>query len=134
MADVDTRDETLRIDALMTAAPHTVGVDQLAKHAAELMHEHRIRHLPVLRGGKVVGMVSDRDLRFLFDAGSDAETMPVEEAMSIEVYTAESGTSARKVAKAMAEQKIGSAVVVEGPKVVGIFTTIDALEALAVRL
>lgn len=122
----------MTIESFMTKAPHTIGSDQPAVTAHDYMTEHSIRHIPVLNGGEVVGIVSDRDLQFLF-AFTDIkpEEVKVEELMSTEVYCTSPSTSMQEVVTTMAEQKIGSAVVVEGNKVVGIFTTVDALKALA---
>lgn len=120
------------ISEYMTETPHTIGVDQPAKVAQEYMREHSIRHIPVLKGGRVVGIVSNRDLQFLFAFSDiDPENVPVEEAMSPEVYCASPDTSMKEVTTEMAEQKIGSAVVMKGNEVVGIFTTTDALQALS---
>ncbi len=123
---------TTPISEFMTPAPHTIGADQPAQTARDYMREHSIRHIPVLKGGTVVGIVSDRDLQFLVTLGDAVpEDIAVEEAMSQEVYQAAPATPVREVVVFMAEHKIGSAVVLEGRKVVGIFTTTDALRALA---
>lgn len=122
----------MTIASFMTKTPHTIGADQLAVKAHDYMREHSIRHVPVLRGGEVVGIVSDRDLQFLF-AFTDIkpEEVKVEELMSTEVYTTPSTTPMKEVVTYMAEHKIGSAVIVDKQEVVGIFTTVDALKALA---
>lgn len=51
------------VAALMTAFPHFVRPDEPGRRAAELMREHGIRHVPVKDGDRVVGLVSERDLR-----------------------------------------------------------------------
>ncbi len=123
---------TTPISEFMTHAPHTIGHDQPAQTARDYMRSHSVRHIPVLKGGTVVGIVSDRDLQFLVTLGDAVpESIPVEEAMSQEVYQTAPDTPIKEVVVSMAEHKIGSAVVVEGRKVVGIFTTTDALRALA---
>jgi acetoin utilization protein AcuB len=43
------------VQKYMTTSPHTVGADQTLAHAHSVLREHRIRHLPVLRGGQLVG-------------------------------------------------------------------------------
>lgn len=120
------------IAAFMTSSPHSIGRDQSLAAAHRLMREHRIRHLPVLEGGRLVGILSDRDLHLaetLKDV--DAERVPVEDAMTPTPYAVSPSTPLGEVAREMAEQKIGSAVVMEGRTVVGVFTVIDALRALA---
>jgi CBS domain-containing protein len=53
----------LRVQDVMTADPVVVGPDASAFDALEAMRKQRVRHVPVVEGGKVVGMVSMRDLR-----------------------------------------------------------------------
>lgn len=118
--------------AYMSVSPYTIGADQTFAVAHQLMRRHGIRHLPVLRGGKIVGVVSVRDLHLietLPDVKEDEVT--VEEAMSPDVYSVSRDTPLAEVARYMAQQKLGSAVVLEGSTVVGVFTTVDALRALA---
>lgn len=120
------------LEAYMSSSPYTIGADQTLRVAHELMRRHGIRHLPVLRGGIIVGIVSVRDLHLietLPDVKEDEVT--VEEAMSRDVYTVTRNTPLAEVARHMAEHKLGSAVVVEGNTVVGVLTTVDALRALA---
>ena len=119
----------------MTASPHTIGKDQTLEAASQVMREHKIRHLPVLEGGQLLGILSTRDV-YLIEALDDVDEslVTVEEAMSAEPYSVAPDESLKVVAEAMAEHKYGAAVVMEGRQVTGIFTTIDALRALAERL
>jgi acetoin utilization protein AcuB len=116
----------------MTNAPHSIGVDQSLALAHQVMREHRIRHLPVLRAGKLVGLVSQRDL-YLVETLKDVDpgAVTVEEAMAAEAYAVPPTALLSRVAKTMAEKRYGCAVVMEGGEVVGIFTAVDALSALA---
>jgi acetoin utilization protein AcuB len=116
----------------MTRSPHTVGADQPISFARRLMQQHRIRHLPVLRAGTLVGMVSDRDLA-LGESLHPAEAR-VEEVMTPDPYAIAPSTALEWVAVDMAERKYGSVIVVDHNRVVGVFTSIDALRALAERL
>ena len=116
----------------MSALPHSIGSDQTLGVAHAMMRKHSIRHLPVLAGGKLLGLVSDRDLRFIETFKDvDQNQVRVDEAMSVDVYQIEPRTPLARVASEMAERKLGSAVVMEGPKVVGILTTTDICRALA---
>lgn len=116
----------------MTAVPHTIGEEQMLELAHELMRKHHIRHLPVLQGGKLVGLVSERDLHLVETLSSvDPAQTRVSEAMSQDVLCVSSSASIFDVAQEMAANKFGSAVVVDGAKVVGVFTTTDALRVLA---
>lgn len=115
----------------MTPNPHSIGREQTLATAHRMMHDYRIRHLPVLDAGVLVGLVSERDLAFLETLrGVDPATDTVEEAMTPEPYFVDLTAPVKDVALAMIEHKYGSAIVVDRGNVVGIFTTIDALRAL----
>lgn len=119
------------IQKYMTAMPLTVRPDLPLSAADKLMHDHGIRHLPVLDGGQLVGLVSQRDVRLIETLKDvDPKVVTVEEAMSQDIYEIKPDTSLEEVATNMAEHKYGSAVVVDHGKVVGIFTTVDAMKAL----
>jgi acetoin utilization protein AcuB len=120
------------IQKYMTTTPHTIGSEQTIAKAASLMSEHHIRHLPVLHGGRLLGVLSDRDVKLIESFRDvDATKTSVEEAMTELPYTVEPETPLDQVVRSMAEKKFGSAVVVQNQKVVGIFTTVDACEALS---
>lgn len=123
------------IDRHMTKSPYSIGREQKLSQAHKLMREHAIRHLPVLHGGKLIGVLSDRDLHLIETLRDvDPEKVLVEEAMSPAVYTVEPKTPLDEVVREMAHHKYGCAVVVENGKVVGVFTTIDAMRAFAEML
>ncbi len=122
----------ITIAEVMTTSPHTIGREQKLARAHDMMRHNGLRHLPVLEGGRLVGVVSQRDLYFNETiAGVDVEMDSVEEAMTTEVFTAAPAECVGDVARAMAQHKYGCAVVVEGGHVVGIFTATDALALLA---
>lgn len=120
----------LTLGGFMTPSPHTIGADQPLATARALMHQHHIRHLPVLDGGTLVGILSDRDLALVASLLVDEARVPVSEAMTPDPRALTPETSLEWVAAEMAERRIGSVVVMEHGRVVGIFTTIDALRAL----
>ena len=96
------------------------------------MTDHDVRHLPVLRGSELVGVVSERDLALLEQFPDiDPRATNVEAAMSIDVYKIAPETPLDEVAHEMASSKYGSAIVVLDRKVVGILTTVDVCAALA---
>jgi acetoin utilization protein AcuB len=116
----------------MSPSPHSIGVDQSLETAHHFMREHAVRHLPVLDGGRLVGMVSQRDLLLVETLPDVApEKITVEEAMSRDVYAASPDELLEVVARTMADRKLGAAVALERERVVGVFTTTDALETLA---
>ncbi len=120
---------TSTIRDYMTPAPFTIGIDQPLSAAADLMRSHHIRHLPVLRGGTLVGVVSERDVQLVSSLGKPGD-LRVEDAMTDLVYAVSPDATIAEVTAEMAAHKYGSALVTEGGHVVGIFTTIDALHAL----
>jgi acetoin utilization protein AcuB len=116
----------------MTAAPETIRPGLPLAEAHRLMRERNIRHLPVLEGGKLVGVVSQRDL-YLIESlkGVDPEKVPVEEAMSPQVWAVDPETPVVEAARYMHSHKDGCAVVVDHEKVIGVFTTTDGMRVLA---
>ncbi|MET0592909.1 MAG: CBS domain-containing protein [Polyangiaceae bacterium] len=119
------------IKKYMTRSPQTIGQEQTLQVAHNIMREHGVRHLPVLEGGKLVGLLSQRDLHLVETLREvDPATTTVDEAMSTDVYITGPDAGLDEVAAKMAEHKYGSAVIVERGKVLGMFTTIDALNAL----
>jgi acetoin utilization protein AcuB len=96
------------------------------------MRQHNVRHLPVLEGGKLVGVLSQRDLHLVETLRDvDPTTTTVAEAMTGDVYCTGPDAPLDEVASQMAEHKYGSTIVLERGKVVGLFTTVDALVALS---
>ncbi len=120
------------IQKYMTTSPHSVGVEQSLAKAHVMMREFKIRHLPVLHGGKLVGMLTDRDLHLVESLKDvDPEKVSVEDAMSNVVYSVPPDTQLDDVVRTMGQHKYGSAVVMQNDKVVGIFTTVDLCRAFA---
>jgi CBS domain-containing protein len=116
----------------MSVAPVVVASDRTLAEAHRLMRERSIRHLPVVDHGRLVGVVSQRDLYLLETLkGVDPGTELVREAMAPEPYAVAPDAPLDEVAAEMAERKYGSAVVVDRGAVIGLFTTVDALRALA---
>jgi acetoin utilization protein AcuB len=124
-------DKTAPIAEYMTPLPHTVGSEQTITFAQKLMEKYDIRHLPVLHGGELYGVVSDRDLGMIAGLNEvNPDKTTVEEAMTQDAYTVSEDTPLFSVLKEMLEHKYGSAIVVEGVKIIGIFTTHDSLKLL----
>ncbi len=117
----------------MTPTPVTVGQEQTLAHAAEVMKQHGIRHLPVLHGGQLVGVVTERDVALLSaQEHLDPSKISVEDAMSPSTYSVGPDTPLRDVVAHLAAHRLGSAVVVDRAEHVhGIFTTVDGMQMLA---
>ena len=120
------------IESVMTPVPRSIGVGLPIAAAKELMVQEGIRHLPVLRGGQLCGILSERDVALLEAIeGLDESERVVEEAMTSEVYAVPRDAKIADVARHMAEQKLGSVVVLDGRAVIGIVTTTDLARLLA---
>ena len=115
----------------MTGSPVVIAPGASLAEAHDVMRARRIRHLPVVREGALVGVVSQRDV-YLVETlrGVDPAVACVEEAMSPDPYAVSPEAPLHEVALEMARRRIGSAVVVSRGAVIGLFTTVDALGAL----
>lgn len=119
----------------MSPAPVTVRQNQTLAEAHEIMRAHGVRHLPVMAGERLVGLVTERDLAMVEDLqGVHPKRTRVEEAMTTDVHVASPDAPLRLAVAEMADRKIGSAVVVEGGQVVGVFTAVDACRTLVLAL
>lgn len=132
----------------MTGKLVTLSPEASVAEALTLCRERRIRHIPILEGGRLVGIVTDRDLRDASPALGDPERasalqkIRVRDVMTREVITADPEDSIENVAQEMYEHKIQSLpVVTEGPVVdegsavaeeelLGIVTSSDVMRAL----
>jgi len=121
-----------QIKKYMTTDVQTIGDDQPMSAAHRMMRDQRIRHLPVLHQGKVVGIVTDRDLRLVETLSDvDPNKVAVSEAMTPDPYVVSPDAALDEVVATMAAKKYGSAVISDHGHVVGIFTTVDACSAFA---
>ena len=120
------------VDEFTTPDPITATEDMTVDALRGLMDGHGIRHLPVLRGDAVVGLVSDRDVRLAAGLG-DAEKRQLRAAdiMAPDPLAVNADAPLEEVAYTMSERKVGSVIVNDGDgKFLGIFTATDALNAL----
>ncbi len=120
-----------RVEEGMTDYPCTANEKTTVTEASELMKRAQIRHLPVVKNGQVIGVVSERDLRQA-EILSDAMTLVVSDVMTPDPYCVQVGTPLADVARVMARQKYGCTVVLNRMnRVVGIFTTTDGMRILS---
>lgn len=119
-----------KIMKFMTTAPHTINPKLTLAQAEKMMNEYNIRHLPVLEGGKLIGILSDRDLKMVMAFKDvDPEKVTVEEACTFDPITVSPDAPLDEVVARMAEKRIGSVLVVDNNKLVGIYTWVDALKS-----
>lgn len=113
----------------------TVDLETSLAEARKLMAEHAVRHLPVLDGPKIVGLLSERDLGRLEGFSIlDINLVSVPDAMSADPYVVAPDTPVVDVVRQMRKKRYGSVIVAEGDRVVGMFTTMDALGLLGTML
>lgn len=121
----------------MTACPRAIRFDQTLSEAADLMSEHAVRHLPVVKDGAVVGVLSDRDVSAIESlAATPAARVRVVEAMTPVPYAVPANAPLVRVVQRMSAEKYGCAIVTDptGREAIGIFTTTDALGLLCTLL
>lgn len=120
------------VDEFTTPDPITANEDMSIDDLRRLMEEHGIRHLPVVRGDSVVGVISDRDVRVVSGlTATEKLQVCAADIMAPDPLTVRAATPLDDVAYAMSEQKVGSVIVNdEDGRFLGIFTASDALNAL----
>ncbi len=122
-----------KIKAVMTPFPHAVESEATILTARAMMERYTIRHLPVTQHGKLCGIISDRDIAVALNLGAhvqDESQILVGDACTVDPYTVAPDETLDHVVLTMADAHIGSALVVENEKLVGIFTTTDACKFL----
>ena len=115
------------IAQVMTPVPKTVGPDLPLIKAQEFMRRYKIRHLPVMVGNRVVGLVSERNVKAAA-LSKWGEGFEVKDVMMPNPYVIRPTASLDNVLGQMIKYKYGSVIIQEKKgNVVGIFTTVDAL-------
>ncbi len=120
----------------MTRNPKTVSPDDPLSSAVRILQEHRFHHLPVVEEGRLVGILSDTDLRnasFAPASGAGEAGRPgnrfVREAMRTEVWSVTPEDSVEDALLILTREKFGALPVLSGDRVVGIITRMDLLSA-----
>jgi CBS domain-containing protein len=122
----------------MTQNPTTLDRNETLDLAESIMNLGRIRHMPVVDDGKVVGIVSQQDLfrsALLITLGFGRKTtstliktIKIKEVMTSKVIAISPDASIKEAARQMIDKKIGCVPVVEGDRLVGIVTETDMLQ------
>lgn len=126
---METREDPRRsVKAWMSPPSHTVTPETPVAEASRRLRQHRIRHLLVIDHSRLVGVVSDRDLRD--SAGPDRE-LDVAKVMTAEPITVGDDEDTGHAAQRMVQHQIGCLPVMRNQECVGIVTSTDLLKALA---
>lgn len=118
----------------MTPCPDTVAIDAPLTEARQFMQRQRVRHLPVIEGDRLAGLLTDRDIKLMlgpdFDYPSPGE-LTVRDAYTDNPYVADYDVPLEEVVAEMSKRRIGSALVTRDGDLTGIFTATDGLRVLA---
>ena len=135
----------MRVAEVMTSKVFTVEPNDLIDRVFFLIHYEKIRHLPVVEKGKLVGIVSDRDLYKALGPKSNSNAVEtgkdnsqlhvvsqkVVHIMHRGVYTITPDAMLSEAAAMLAEHKIGALPVVDNGKLIGILSATDILKVFA---
>jgi CBS domain-containing protein len=118
----------------MTPFPYFVDTDNEVGEVERLMGKHHIHHIPVQQNGRVVGIVSERDLYHLGDGFlpiTDRARIRARDIMADDPYIVAFDTPLNEVALEMAKRHTGSAIVLHHEKLAGILSATDICRILA---
>lgn len=119
----------------MTPNPVIVDGGLSISDAFTRMFQIHARHLPVYVRGHLVGILSDRDIGHLSAVkGVDPEKFTAEQACSPNPYVCAPDTPLEQAVQVLIDHKFGAALVMENGELLGVFTVIDALQALVAVL
>ena len=130
----------MNVSQWMTKEPVTIKPKDTLRHGRERLAKYRINQLPVAVGDKLVGIVTDRDIRDAYPSslrlfhGKDidefGDSHTIEEVMTYNVITVSPQTPLREAAQRLRQQRFGALPVVDNDKLVGILTRSDILDAM----
>jgi CBS domain-containing protein len=115
----------------MTRNPKTVTPEDTLSAAAAMMREYRFNHLPVVEGDRLVGILTDTDLRnaSLESGEGPGGKRPVRDVMRTQVWSLTPEDSLEDALLVISQQKFGALPVLDGDRLVGILTKMDLLRA-----
>lgn len=126
--------KTTAVREYMSHLPEEIDRRERLSTALARMTEHRLRHIPVMDGPEVFGLLSRHDALDAWVAhGARAGAMSVGEVCTRDPLTVSPLATIGEVAGQMVERGVTSALVTDGNMLVGIFTSVDALRILADR-
>jgi CBS domain-containing protein len=119
------------VGSYMIKSPYVGDANANLTETIELMLECGIRHLPIVCEGRLMGLVSERDLRGAISLPQSSQ-LTIGDVMQRDVYVATKATSLSSIVRTMQERKLGSTVITNAQnEVIGIFTVTDAMGILA---
>lgn len=128
--DLPRVDRDPAVATVMTPFPHCIAADAAVQEAVTMMRRHGVRHLPVIDGHRLIGVVRQAEVDlWARDAGADGTMRSLCRA---EPLVVELHVTLGTVAREMARRHVDAALVVRDGRLAGIFTSTDACRVLAV--
>jgi CBS domain-containing protein len=131
----------MKVKDIMATEVASLKIDDELSLAEDIMHLGRIRHLPVMDGERLVGIISERDLfkaslasviDYDYQIKRDyMKTVVIKEVMKSDLITIQSDADVKEAAHLILQHKIGCLPVVEGERMVGLVTEADILRCYA---
>lgn len=127
------------VSQIMTTELLTINLTQHLREVAALLEDRNIRHLPVVSGDKIIGMLSKTDLQrisFVNSAAGDKVTtmmydsLTIEQVMTKDVLTVDKDDTILDVATMLSRNEFHALPVTDAGKLVGIVTTTDLVKYL----
>ena len=132
----------MRISDVIKGPIHTIGPWDSVRRARSLLAQHRINQLPVVAGGRLVGIVAERDLRAMspdtteladvlpeHEAVPGPNHVPIETVMTRQVMVLRPQDTIEEAARLMRARRIGAIPIVDDGRVVGVITRGDVIDA-----
>ncbi len=131
----------LTVNDMMTVVPDTIGPETPLREIIGMMKTEGYRHLPIVNEGKLVGMITDRDIRLVMNSPmvlherrqdeNLIDTVTAEACMTPNPVTVSPDTPAYRAAEMLSIYKFGALPVIDDDKLVGIITVTDFLDYFA---
>lgn len=118
----------------MTPFPYSIDVNDRLNDAIDMMEKQGFHHLPVTEQGSLVGVISDRDIKFVaspFSSASLEDELYVKDIYTSRTYVVDIHTPLENVLRVMIEKHFGSALITKNEKLAGILTHNDVFKKLA---
>lgn len=125
---------TVPIGRFMTERPTAMKSNETIGACRNRMADLDIRHMPIIRNNEVLGLVTDSDMKLAMAVSASREDffqMQLGTIALTDIYSASSSTPAHEVIQQMVDRRIGSALVIDEGRLVGIFTHSDACKFFA---
>jgi len=137
------KEDDMHVNQWMTKSVMTLKPRDSLQHAHDRLRKYRINQFPVVRDDKLVGIITDRDVRDAYpsnlrhiraaDIEEFAEALTVEQIMTHDVVTISPQATLHEVALRLRKDRVGALPVIDNGKLVGIITRSALLDALLTR-